>query len=76
MTLAAGCSTSNYFKIVAPKKVIFICILPSFVIVTSPTSSTNILSRPYGPKELFTIFAIANTAVTKSLVKGGFNLDF
>lgn len=54
MTLAAGCSTSNYFKIVAP----------SFVIVTSPTSSTNILSRPYGPKELFTIFAIANTAVT------------
>ena len=51
-------------------------ILPSFVIVTSPTSSTNILSRPYGPKELFTIFAIANTAVTKSLVKGGYKLDF
>ena len=43
-------------------------VIPSFVIVTSPTSSTNILSKPYGPKELFTIFDTANTAVTKSYI--------
>ena len=35
-TLAAGCSTSNCFKMVAP----------SLVMVTSPMSSTNILSKP------------------------------
>jgi hypothetical protein len=38
--LAAGCSTSRSWRIVAP----------SLVIVTSPTSSTNILSRPTGPR--------------------------
>ena len=38
--LAAGCSMDNNFKIVAP----------SFVITTSPVSSTSILSRPWGPK--------------------------
>lgn len=54
ITLAAGCSISNYFKIVAP----------SFVITTSPISSTNILSKPYGPKLVLTTLAIAITAVT------------
>lgn len=53
MTLAAGCSTSNYLRIVAP----------SFVIVTSPISSTNILSNPYGPNEDLTILDRAITAV-------------
>jgi hypothetical protein len=48
ITLAAGCSTSNYFRIVAP----------SLVIVTSPISSTNILSKPYGPNVFLTILAI------------------
>ncbi len=55
-TLAAGCSTSNCFKIVAP----------SFVMVTSPIWSTNILSKPTGPNELFTMFATARQAVTVS----------
>lgn len=36
ITLAAGCSTSNYLKIVAP----------SLVTVTSPILSTSILSNP------------------------------
>ena len=54
-TFAAGCSTSNVANIVAP----------SFVIVTSPISSTNILSNPTGPKEDFTIFARAWHAVTE-----------
>ena len=53
-TLAAGCSTSKSFKIVAP----------SLVTVTSPTSSTNILSRPTGPKDDFTIFEIDEAAIT------------
>jgi hypothetical protein len=38
-------------------------ILPSFVTVTSPISSTSILSNPYGPNEVLTIFAIAFTAI-------------
>lgn len=53
---AAGCSTSNKRKIVAP----------SFVTVTSPISSTNILSNPTGPKELLTMLAIDDAAMTKS----------
>jgi len=85
-TFAAGCSTSNSRRMVAP----------SLVMVTSPMSSTSIwatcscqrhslgsdhccganmraqcagnwrlaLSRPTGPSELFTMFAIAATAVT------------
>ena len=61
MTLAAGCSTSNYLKIVAPINNLR---LPSFVIVISPISSTSILSNPEGPKVFFTIFAIAKIAVT------------
>ena len=51
--LADGCSTSIYLNIVAP----------SLVIVTSPISSTNILSNPYGPKDVFTIDANDYTAV-------------
>jgi hypothetical protein len=51
-TLAAGWVTSNYLRIVAP----------SFVIVTSPISSTSILSRPCGPREVFTMFESAVTA--------------
>uniref|UniRef100_A0A1A9ZZ31 Uncharacterized protein n=1 Tax=Glossina pallidipes TaxID=7398 RepID=A0A1A9ZZ31_GLOPL len=52
--LAAGCSTSNNFRIVAP----------SLVTVTSPISSTNILSKPTGPKELLTMLAIELAAIT------------
>ena len=53
-TFAAGCSTSRSLRIVAP----------SLVIVTSPMSSTSILSRPTGPSEVFTMFATAWTAMT------------
>jgi len=60
ITLAAGCSTSNYLKIVAP----LIRKIPSLVMVMSPMSSTNILSSPHGPKVFFTILAIAKIAVT------------
>jgi len=49
MILADGCSTSIYLRIVAP----------SLVIVTSPISSTSILSSPKGPKEDFTMLARA-----------------
>ena len=38
--------------------------LTSFVINTSPISSTSILSRPTGPKDVLTILATANAAVT------------
>ena len=44
---AAGCWTSISLRIVAP----------SFVIVTSPKESTNILSIPRGPKLVWTISA-------------------
>jgi len=43
---------------------LYILLLPSFVIVISPISSTNILSNPEGPNVFFTIFAIAKIAVT------------
>jgi hypothetical protein len=39
-------------------------VAPSFVTVTSPMSSTIILSRPLGPKEDLTTFAIACVACT------------
>lgn len=52
--LAAGCSTSKSLKIVAP----------SLVTVTSPRSSTNILSKPTGPKELLTMLAMEHAAIT------------
>jgi hypothetical protein len=39
-------------------------VAPSLVIVTSPMSSTSILSRPTGPSEVFTMFATAWTAMT------------
>mmetsp|Transcript_417 Transcript_417/g.1264 ORF Transcript_417/g.1264 Transcript_417/m.1264 type:complete len:329 (+) Transcript_417:1049-2035(+) len=55
-TFATGCSTSSRDRIVAP----------SFVIVMSPTSSTNILSSPTGPSDDLTMFAIAVVAVTCS----------
>lgn len=58
-TLAAGCWTSNYLRIVAP----------SFVIVTSPMSSTSILSNPCGPNELLTMFDKDYTAITNKLIK-------
>jgi hypothetical protein len=45
--------TSSNFNIVAP----------SFVIVTSPISSTSILSRPYGPREVLMMFERAPTAM-------------
>ena len=51
-TLAAGWVTSNYLRIVAP----------SLVIVTSPISSTSILSRPWGPRDVFTMFERERTA--------------
>eukprot|EP00732_Lithocolla_globosa_P003290 Lithocolla_globosa_v1_NODE_2567_length_1950_cov_17.572559.p3 type:complete len:157 gc:universal NODE_2567_length_1950_cov_17.572559:1359-1829(+) len=53
-TFAAGCSTSRSLRIVAP----------SFVTVTSPISSTNILSKPTGPREDLTMLAIEAHAVT------------
>mmetsp|Transcript_16439 Transcript_16439/g.52317 ORF Transcript_16439/g.52317 Transcript_16439/m.52317 type:complete len:250 (+) Transcript_16439:906-1655(+) len=53
-TLAAGCSTSSCFRMVAP----------SFVMVTSPIWSTSILSSPTGPSELLTMLAMATQAVT------------
>lgn len=55
--LAAGCSTSNNLRIVAP----------SFVTVTSPMSSTSILSSPTGPNELLTMFAIELAAITEKI---------
>ena len=74
MILPAGCWTSSYFKMVAPifgefsefEKFWFF--LPSLVTVTSPISSTSILSRPYGPRDVFTMFAIALTAMPKGLM--------
>lgn len=65
---AAGCSTSSNRKIVAP----------SFVIVTSPMSSTSILSKPTGPRELFTMFAIDAAAITiqQNNKKSRFSLEF
>mmetsp|Transcript_46536 Transcript_46536/g.149379 ORF Transcript_46536/g.149379 Transcript_46536/m.149379 type:complete len:200 (-) Transcript_46536:305-904(-) len=51
---AAGCSTSSCLRMVAP----------SLVMVTSPMSSTSILSRPTGPRDVLTMLAIARTAVT------------
>jgi hypothetical protein len=53
MILAAGCSTSISLRIVAP----------SFVIVTSPNVSTNILSMPLGPRLVFTICVTSLAAV-------------
>jgi hypothetical protein len=53
-TFAAGCSTSRSLRIVAP----------SLVIVTSPMSSTSILSKPTGPSDVLTMFATACTAMT------------
>lgn len=34
------------------------------IILLTPISSTNILSKPTGPNELLTIFAIAFAAIT------------
>src|ERR1051325_6378160 len=45
--LAAGCSISISFRIVAP----------SFVIVVSPIVLTSILSMPRGPRQVFTVSA-------------------
>lgn len=39
-------------------------VAPSFVMVTSPMSSTSILSKPSGPSELFTMLAIELAAIT------------
>jgi hypothetical protein len=65
ITLAAGCSTSSCLRIVAPQNYFGKGkLLPSFVIVISPISSTKILSNPEGPNVFFTIFAIAKIAVT------------
>ena len=50
--LAAGCSISISFKIVAP----------SFVIITSPIESTSILSIPFGPRVVRTASATAFAA--------------
>lgn len=41
-------------------------VAPSFVTVTSPISSTSILSNPTGPKELFTMFAMEHAAITEN----------
>lgn len=51
MTLPAGCSTSSCFRMVAPFRRgklegFYHEVLPSLVIVTSPISSTSILSSP------------------------------
>ena len=34
-------------------------------ILLTPISSTNILSKPTGPNELFTMFAMEQAAITK-----------
>ena len=52
--LAVGCSTSNFLRMVAP----------SLVIVTSPMSSTIILSSPCGPREDLTMLATDKAART------------
>ena len=39
-------------------------VAPSLVMVTSPTSSTIILSRPTGPRLLLTMFAMDEAAIT------------
>ena len=49
---AAGCSISIVSRIVAP----------SFVIVTSPSESTSILSIPFGPRVVLTASATALAA--------------
>ncbi len=41
-------------------------VAPSFVTVMSPTSSTSILSSPTGPRDDFTMLAIAAAAATES----------
>ena len=53
-TLAAGCSTSRSCRMVAP----------SLVMVTSPTSSTIILSKPTGPRLDLTMLAMLEAAIT------------
>ena len=51
--LAAGCSMSISFRIVAP----------SLVITISPSESTSILSMPFGPSVVLTALATAFAAV-------------
>lgn len=38
--------------------------------IHTPISSTNILSRPTGPKELFTILAMEQAAITGTKNRG------
>jgi hypothetical protein len=42
--------------------------------IHTPISSTNILSRPTGPKELFTMLAIEQAAITEKKKKERFLL--
>jgi len=57
-------STPNLFYTQCKQTIHTIIKLTSFVINTSPISSTSILSRPTGPKDVLTILATANAAVT------------
>jgi hypothetical protein len=47
-------------------------VAPSLVMVTSPISSTSILSRPTGPREDLIILATEAHARTERLRKGGY----
>jgi len=44
--------------------------LPSLVTVTSPMSSTSILSRPTGPRDVLTMLAMAVAAITVLVWEG------
>lgn len=84
-TLAAGCSTSSSLRMVAPslvmvtsyRSIIKMSVLYIFLIHEktlknmrlTPMSSTNILSRPTGPRELLTMLAIDAAAMTAQITK-------
>lgn len=83
-TLAAGCSTSSSFRMVAPSLVmvtsykmrvsyLLTCLQThtqtDVDVILTPMSSTNILSRPTGPRELLTMFAIDAAAMTAQIIK-------
>ena len=65
----AGCSTSNNESIVAPSLVtvtsFFHQPLLLFLKGSTPMSSTSILSRPTGPSDDFTTFAMDCVASTR-----------
>jgi hypothetical protein len=69
----AGCSTERRERIVAPSfDIVTSCVSTQFYVIEihgkgmerTPILSTSILSRPNGPRELFTIFAMVCAATT------------